>query len=87
MAAQIVHAAGESISSAHPPHTHVVVLAVENEAQLLSIAKRLDAAGIEHKVIREVDEPYTGQHTAIGVFPVTDRSAVRKITSSLPLLR
>lgn len=37
-------------------------------------------------LIREVDPPFDGQFTAIGLTPLLDRSKVKKILSTLPLL-
>ena len=85
-AAQIVHGAGESIRSPLPPETSAIVLEVRDESHLLTIAKQLQLHGVPHVLIREIDAPFTGQCTAIGVVPLTDRSKVKKIFSSLPLL-
>lgn len=85
-AAQIVHAAGESIKEILPTNTHAVVLAVDNEVRLWDLASKLQLAGIPHIEIREVDPPYTGEVTAIGIVPLKDRTIVRKIFSNLPLL-
>ena len=70
----------------HPLPIHAVVLAVENEAQLLEIDRRLDAAGIEHRSVREPDAPWNGALMSIGLVPVKDRSKLRKFVSSIPLL-
>lgn len=86
MTAQIVHAAGESITSPLPPNTNAVVLCVETEPKLLEVAKALALSEIAHVVIREVDVPFDGQTTAIGVVPIEDRTKVKKILSGLPLL-
>lgn len=85
-AAQIVHAAGESVKSPLPKGTHAIVLAVPNEAQLVRISESLTHAHIEHVLIEESDPPFTGERTAIGIRPVRDRSAVKRVLSSLPLL-
>lgn len=61
------------------------MLAVRSEAELLSVAAKLQLAGVPHVCIREVDPPFTGQHTAIGIVPLRDRSKVRRIVSTLPL--
>ena len=86
MAAQIVHAAGESSNGNIPPNTNAVVLSVEDEASLMAVAERLAKAGIPHVTVREPDAPWNGQATAIGIAPVRDRRLVRAITSKLPLL-
>ena len=86
MSAQLVHAAGESVIEPLPSHTNAVVLAIENEEKLRNLAKQLQLGGIKHVLITEVDAPYTGQATAIGIVPVKDRKEVKKFLSSLPLL-
>jgi hypothetical protein len=86
MCAQITHAAGESIEKELPPGTNAVVLECENETQLRGIAKKLSLAGIPHIPIQEIDPPWNGQMTAIGCVPLNDRSVIKKILSSLPLL-
>lgn len=85
LAAQVAHAAGSY--GKHPPETHVVVLAVENEAELRRTAERLSSAGVGCLPIHEPDEPWSGQMTAIGCALVNDRQLVRKVVSSIPLLR
>lgn len=85
-AAQITHAAGESILSPVPPGTSAVVLAVPNETKLRELAKKLQLSGIPHICIHENDPPYDCQMMAIGIVPTVDRQAIKKICSSLPLL-
>ena len=85
LAAQVVHATGSS-SDRHPPGTYVVELAAGGEQHLEQIAEMLQAHGIPHERVVESDEPYSGQTMALGVEPVYDRSGVRKVLSSLPLL-
>ena len=82
--AQVTHAAGES-SSGVPPGTNAVVLEVNNESELLKISEQLQERNIKHRVIKEVDPPFTGQHTAIGLEPVQSRELVKKVLSRLPL--
>ena len=85
-AAQIVHAAGESSQGKLLPNTNAVVLSVDNENDLWWIAGQISIAGIAHVLIREVDPPYSGQYTALGIVPLGDRSRVKKIFSKLSLL-
>ncbi len=85
MAAQIVHAAGESSPGNLPPHTNAVVLAVADEGELLAVARRLVEAGIAHVAVREPDPPYGGALTAIGLAPVADRRLVKGVLSRLRL--
>jgi peptidyl-tRNA hydrolase len=86
MAAQIVHAAGESVSTRVPDDTNAIVLSVPSELRLLAISERLTARGVEHALIREPDAPWNGQATAIGI-PPTPRNCMRPHISDLPLLR
>ena len=86
MAAQIVHAAGESAPQRLPPGTYAVVLAVDDAPALEALSARLTAQSVRHTVIRESDAPYSGQATAIGVEPAL-RSVLRRYFSSLPLFR
>lgn len=81
--AQIIHAVGESILEAHPPNTIAVALGVKNTGHLLEYHERLKKAGIEHKLIAECD----GELMAIGVTPTRDRARIRKVVSSLPLIK
>lgn len=87
LAAQVTHAAGESITDKLPPHTHAVVLAVPDESTLRDYSARLSAAGVSHVLVIESDAPYEGQATAIGVMPLRERAVVRRVLSSLPLLK
>ena len=64
-----------------------MVLAVEHELALETVRALLQDHGIAHVAIRESDEPYAGQLCAIGLEPTADRRKVRKVVSSLPLLR
>lgn len=88
LAAQLVHAAGESAQEVKvPPNTCAVVLAVPDETALLAVEKRLQEALIDGVTsIREPDEPYNGQITAIGIKP-QPRGKIRKLLSNLPLYR
>ncbi|UCC74923.1 MAG: hypothetical protein JSV86_10350 [Gemmatimonadota bacterium] len=86
-AAQIVHAAGESVVRRVPRGTNAVVLAVPSEDALRDVSTTLTDHRVDHATIIESDPPYTGQMTAIGVRPVRDRYTVRRCLSSLPLLR
>jgi peptidyl-tRNA hydrolase len=85
LAAQVVHAAGESSPGNLNEGTNAVVLAVDNEQQLLQLARRLALTGVAHVVIHEPDPPWLGQATAIGLVPVADRAPLRPLLSNLPL--
>jgi len=69
MAAQIVHAAGESSPGSLPSGTIAVALWVPDEKALIAVAARLTLAGIAHKRIFEDSEPYKHQLVAIGCVP------------------
>lgn len=86
LAAQLVHAAGESSTGDLKEGTYAVVLAASNELELKSIRKLLFARGVDHVAIHEPDPPYHGQLMAIGVVP-KKKSQVYPHLSSIPLLR
>ncbi|MEM9462699.1 MAG: hypothetical protein AAGF11_51600 [Myxococcota bacterium] len=86
LAAQLIHAAGESSPGSLPSGTRAVALAARDEAHLRSIEQCLVRLGIEHRAIREPDPPWCGALMAIGLMPVSDRTKVRKATRRLPLL-
>lgn len=88
LAAQVVHAAGESAAPLGKldPGTNAVVLAVPDESTLAALGARLAAAGVWHAAIYEPDAPWLGALTAIGLAPQADRAALRPLLSSLPLL-
>jgi CTP:molybdopterin cytidylyltransferase MocA len=81
--AQIVHAAGESTPIRVPVGTHSVALHARDEPHLREVAQRLLRAQIDHHIVLESD----GHAMAIGIAPTTDRARVRKVVSSLPLVR
>lgn len=81
----MLHAAGESGPA--PPGSIAVALAVANESELIRVAARLDVLRVPYVLIRENAGPFDGQATAIGIPPTTDRSAIRKATSHLPLVK
>lgn len=83
-AAQIVHAAGESVSGRVPPDTFAIVLAVDGEPALRALAAKLAMAGTDHAAIVETDGAMAGQMTAIGVAPCR-RSARPRFFASFPL--
>jgi hypothetical protein len=86
MAAQLIHAAGESSPGDLSSGTFAIALAAKSELQLLAIEKRLISQNIQHSAIRESDDPWDGQLMAIGIAPC-DRSIVRKEVSQLPLVK
>jgi peptidyl-tRNA hydrolase len=85
LAAQIVHAAGESSQENLDSGTNAVVLSVKTEAALMVIERQLQKLGVRHVAIREPDPPYNGSLTAIGLMPLRDRSVVKSILSKLQL--
>ena len=82
--AQVAHAASEA--SGHPP-TIVVALAVPDETTLRRIAEALGENSLTYKLITEDAGPYAGQAMALGLTPSTDRKALGKVVSALPLVR
>lgn len=87
LAAQLIHAAGESAPGGLPSGTIAVALAARDEAHLASLELQLRHLGIPHRAIREPDKPWNGALMAIGIEPVVDRALVREVTGSLRLLR
>lgn len=85
--AQTIHAAGESCEGPLPSGTFAIALSARSEDHLEDIAIRLWEAEVPHTVIREPDPPYDGQLMAVGIWPTTNRNKIRKITSSLPLVK
>ena len=86
LAAQLVHAAGESSPGTLDAGTFAVVLAVPDEAALIREARRLGAAGVVYKAIREPDGPWNNALMALGLSPAP-RSHLRRHLANLPLLR
>lgn len=85
LAAQVVHAAGESVFHKVRPGTYAVVLGA-TATQLAELEQRLAAAGVRFSAIRESDPPYNGELLALGIEP-RPKAEVRPLVSSLPLLR
>jgi hypothetical protein len=85
MAAQLIHAAGESSPGNLPTNTYAIALAARDEAHLLEIEAKLKERGIPHHPIREPDPPWAGAIMSIGIPPVHWREA-RRALSTLPLL-
>lgn len=87
LACQAAHAAGESIRSLPvSPETVVCALVADKSEDLEQLAVRLNAAGIEHVIIREPDAPYNGAATAVGISP-TDRELVRAHVAGFRVFR
>lgn len=88
LAAQVVHAAGESAALGPPlaSDTHAVVLAAATSLELRALSARLSKAAIAHVLIEEIDAPFCGEALALGVAPAR-KEVVRRHLSSLPLLR
>jgi hypothetical protein len=86
IAAQVVHAAGESSPGQLPDGTFAVVLAAPSEGSLSDIACRLTVAGVPHVQVREPDAPYCGQLMAVGLEPAP-RWVGRRWLSGVPLFR
>lgn len=86
--AQVVHAAGESTPLRVPTSTIAVALAARDEDHLRKISQDLKLADIPHVLIREpIQGREDGEAMSIGIEPTGDRSAIRKVTSSLPCVK
>jgi hypothetical protein len=87
--AQTVHAAGESALPRPVPGTIAVALHARDLGHLRDLAAQLRAASLAHaEVVECADDPrWPGELMAIGLHPTTDRAAVRKVLSSLALVR
>lgn len=86
LAAQVVHAAGESSPGNLPEGTYAVVLAVAGAGELEELSKRLRLAGVRHHAIRESDPPYSGELMALGLEPAR-KSEIKRHLRQLQLLR
>ena len=67
----------------HPPGTVAVALAARDQAHLLELRDVLVRSGLPHVLIAECD----GEPMAIGLEPTRDRTAVRRVLSSVPLVK
>lgn len=85
--AQCAHAAGEAPGPRPVPGTHVVVLHAECEEHLGELAGALRVMNVEHCEVREPLPDGTHELMALGLAPVADRSAVRRVLGALPLAR
>lgn len=65
----------------------MVALVVPDEGSLRRVAEALGRESLTHQLIVEDAGPYAGQAMALGIHPTTDRAAIRKVTSALPLVR
>jgi hypothetical protein len=70
-----------------PTDTRAIALMVDNEAELALLAERLELASIAHVVIREPDPPWSGAVMAIGIAPIAQTRAARRVLAKLQLLR
>lgn len=82
----IVHAAGESLSAAHPAGTYAVVLAARDAADIERIAGFLEERGVALVRVHEPDPPWNGQLMALGI-PLGRKEDLRRHLSAFPLLR
>ena len=84
IAAQLVHAAGETGPTL--PGTHAIVLSAKDEKHLLKIEHQLSRSKIKYHSVREPDSPWNGELMAIGLHPTSDRAMLKPITKRLRLL-
>ena len=82
MIAQTAHAVAEALGN---PPMIVRALAVPDEAALQALRAKLADRDVANTLVIEDAGPFTGQATAIGTKPVTDCTAIRKVSSHLPL--
>jgi len=82
MAAYLIHAAGESSPGELPSDTRAVALVARDEEHIRVLEGELKEAGVSHRAIWE-----DGELFAIGISPTADLSQIRRVTSSLPLIR
>jgi hypothetical protein len=87
IAAQLVHAAGESAPGELASGTHAIVLGVANEAALQEIEERLFHFNVPFHGIREPDFPWNGALMAIGIPPMVPTKQLRNVTKKLRLLK
>lgn len=85
-AAQIVHAAGESVDRRVEEGTFAVVLTVPDERALVKLADELRRADVAFTAIFEPDPPHDNAMMAIGLAPARKESLKRHL-SALPLLK
>lgn len=87
LAAQVCHAAGESVADGTPPPpgTHAVVLGL-SPRQLADALTALQLAGVPHVAIIENQAPYAAQLTAVGLRP-TQKEVVYKHLKNYKLLK
>jgi hypothetical protein len=84
-AAQLIHAAGQSVSEPLSEGSYAIALHAKDEVALRALSARLTAGGIEHRLIVESDPPYSGQAMAIGVRPM-DRKRLKPFLSTFALV-
>lgn len=85
LAAQLIHAAGESSPGNLPEGTIAVALTADIQ-KLHQLEDRLIKDNVPHKAIREPDAPWCGALLAIGVFP-DSKNNLKKYFSQLPLVK
>ncbi len=58
-----------------------------DETTLRRVAEALGEHSLTHQLVVEDAGPYAGQAMAIGIKPSSDRAAIGKVVSALPLVR
>lgn len=86
IAAQLVHAAGES--NPEGKHSYSVVLCA-NKDKLEIIESKLKNLGVSHVSVRETDAPYNGELLAIGINPFVKENnpKLKQVVKRLSLLK
>lgn len=86
LAAQVIHAAGESAEERVQNGTHAVALVAKSPGHLGEIESKLIRLDIPHRAIREPDPPWNNELMAIGIRPMVQTSKLRRITRGLRLV-
>lgn len=88
IAVHAAHAAGEScFDGPASGDTRVVALVAKDSEDLRALASELEAAGIRYALMIETDGLRSGQATALGIAPTTDRERVRPYFKRFRMLR
>jgi hypothetical protein len=86
MAAQLVHAAGESGPAVQGTHA-IALQATRQDLEDLALELALEGCGFAFAPIVETDAPFAGELVAIGFAPVARSSALRGRLRRFPLVR
>ena len=85
MAAQIIHAAGESAAGLPDSNTRALAVEARSDGEMYETLDRIRERGLAHVEIHEPDAPYKGALLAIGIRPVA--KGCLKFLQHLPLIK